>query len=217
MPDTRYHQRADGIPSRPSARDAVNVSRRLSQAISEGDGISLLVPVDDVEAARKAEGEGADGIVVSRELSDLREATALPVLCRLAALSTAVEVGADACLLRVEATGNGKSLADLYSEALSLGIEPVVAVRDDEELEFALDQVDPEIVLLSATVEEDDVDPVERVLALLPDVPAGKLAIAEVPVRTRDDVDVLETAGIDAVIVRSGDVAELVGGLPPEV
>jgi indole-3-glycerol phosphate synthase len=195
----------------------VNAVRRLSQAISEGDGISLLVPVDDAETARKAEAEGAEGLVVGRELAGLREASGLPVLCQIEGPAAAVEVGADACLLRVETAGDGTSLADLHAQAEELGIEPVIGVRNDEELEFALEQVDPEIVLLSAVAEEDDGDPLERVLDLLPDVPAGKLAIADVVVHTREDVVALETAGVDAVIVRPGDVARLVGGAPPEV
>jgi indole-3-glycerol phosphate synthase len=57
----------------------------------------------------------------------------------------------------------------------------------------------------------------ERVLDLLPDVPAGKLAIAELPVRTREEVEELERAGVDAVLVGSGNVAQLVGDAPPEV
>jgi indole-3-glycerol phosphate synthase len=196
----------------------MNLSRRLSQAISEGDGISLLVPVEDVESASAAERDGAEGIVVARRIEGLREATVLPVLCRLEGAAAAAQVGADACLLRVENAGDGMGLLDLHSEAQALGIEPVVGVRDDEELELALEQIDPEILLLSALPRaDDDPDPLEPVLDLLPDVPAGKLAIAEVPVRTREDVVALERAGVDAVIVTPGDVAHLVGGPPPEV
>ena len=54
-------------------------------------------------------------------------------------------------------------------------------------------------------------------LDLLPDVPAGKLAIADLPATTRADVDELERAGVDAVIVPAGNIAELVGEIPPEV
>ena len=35
-------------------------------------------------------------------------------------------------------------------------------------------------------------------LDLLPDVPAGKLAIADVPAATREDIAELERAGVDA-------------------
>ena len=59
--------------------------------------------------------------------------------------------------------------------------------------------------------------PLERVLELLPDVPAGKLAIADIGAGTRDEVEELERAGVDGVIVVAGNVAHLVGAAPPEV
>ena len=54
-------------------------------------------------------------------------------------------------------------------------------------------------------------------LDLLPDVPAGKLAIAELSGSSRDDVGALERAGFDGVIVDGRSVADLVGDVPPEV
>jgi indole-3-glycerol phosphate synthase len=191
----------------------VNYNRRLSQAISEGDGISLLVPVDGVEDARAAEDNGAEGIVVTRHLDGLREATTLPVL--YFGRDASDGAGADACLLWVERAHNEEGLRDLHTEAEQLGLEPVIGVRDDEELELALEELDPEIVLLAPG--EDDDDPLEQVLDLLPDVPAGKLAIAEVQIRSRDDVIALERAGVDAVIVEPADVPRLVGEAAPEV
>jgi indole-3-glycerol phosphate synthase len=67
-------------------------------------------------------------------------------------------------------------------------------VRDEEELERALDELDPELLVLAGTL--------EAVLDLLEDVPAGKLAIAEVPAPSEEEIDELERAGMDAVIVR---------------
>ena len=87
-------------------------------------------------------------------------------------------------------------------------------MRDEEELELALERLDPEIFLLNAHDIDEDVDPLDAVLELLPDVPAGKLAIAQVEVATRDEVLALERAGVDAVLVRSQHVAELVGDQP---
>ena len=202
---------ADGISRCPPGTHPVNHSRRLSQAISEGDGISLLVPVHAVDDARAAEDSGAEGIVVTRRVDGLREATNLPVLYLG---EDAADAGADACLLWVENAGNEDGLRDLHTEAEQLGLEPVIGVRDDEELELALEEVDPEIVLLSP---DDDEDPLEQVLDLLPDVPAGTLAIAEVQIRSRDDVIALERAGVDAVIVGQADVSRLVGEAAPEV
>ena len=60
----------------------VTGSRRLSQALAEGDGISVLVHVADADAASAAEGQGAEGLVVDRPGGGLREATALPLLFR---------------------------------------------------------------------------------------------------------------------------------------
>jgi indole-3-glycerol phosphate synthase len=96
-------------------------------------------------------------------------------------------------------------------------LESVVDVRDEEELELALDRLDPEIFLLTAGEVDDDVDPLDAVLELLPDVPAGKLAIAQVDVENRDEVLALERAGIDAVLVSAGDVRGLVGHQPVDV
>ena len=92
----------------------------------------------------------------------------------------------------------------------------VVRVRDDDELERVLEQVDPEILLLTAELAEDEQESLDRLLELLPDVPAGKLAIAELADASRSDVEELERAGVDAVLV-TGDVAALVGDAVPDV
>ena len=52
-------------------------------------------------------------------------------------------------------------------------------------------------------------------LELLTDVPAGKLAIADLAGVVRAEVDELERAGVDAVVVAAGNVTELVGAAPP--
>jgi indole-3-glycerol phosphate synthase len=71
-------------------------------------------------------------------------------------------------------------------------------------------------VLLTADTAEEEQSPLDRVLELLPDVPAGKLAIAELVDASREDVEELERAGIDAVLV-AGDVETLVGDGVPDV
>ena len=194
-------------------------SRRFSQAISEGDGISVIVPVADADAAGAAEQQGAEAVVLTRPVESVRGATRLPILWRGGGGSTDAErAGADACVLVVEGAADEDGLLErLHDEALALGLDVVVDVRDEEELELALDRIDPEIVLLSSRDADEDQEALDRVLELLPDVPAGKLAIADVVVGGREDVVALERAGVDAVIVGAGDVAALVGGAPPEV
>ena len=195
-------------------------TRRFSEAISEGDGISLIVEVADPESARAAEDQGAEGILVRGLLEGLREATTLPILWASdGPPSAARDAGADACLIRfVGRPGEEDALEARYAEVQELGLDCVVGVTDEEELEVALERFDPEIVLLAGRRDRDaEDDPLEQALDLLPDVPAGKLAVADVAASDREAVVALERAGMDAVIVGAGNVAELVGGAPPAV
>jgi indole-3-glycerol phosphate synthase len=196
----------------------VTGARRLSQAISEGDGISIIALVGDADSARSAEDQGAEALALRAPAPGVREATSLPILFREDALpEVARDAGADACLIVVEQHDEEEHLEDLHAHALELGLEIVVDVHDEDSLAVSLDRIDPEIFLLSPREAEDDETHLERVLDLLPDVPAGKLAIADLNVTTRDEVLALERAGIDAVLVGSSNVAHLVGGAPPEV
>jgi len=193
--------------------------RRLSQAISEGDGISLIAPAPDAQAAVSAEQAGAEGVVVDRDLPGVREATGLPILWRVAsAPSEAVNRGADALLITADALSlDDEWLAHRWHEAQELGLECVIEVRNPEELELALERLDPEIFLLAPPQPGDGDDPLENVLDLLPDIPAGKLAIADVAITTPDEIAGLERAGVDAVIVAAQSLAGLVRAAPPEV
>jgi indole-3-glycerol phosphate synthase len=190
---------------------------RFSQAISEGDGISLIVDVADADAARVAAAEGAEAVTVTSAIHDLREVIELPILWRAeGGPSAAAVAGADAWIISVSAAGDDDEwLARQHAEAVELGLDAVVEVRSEEELELALERLDPEILLFSVG-EDDQADALRRALELLPDVPAGKLAIAEVPVSSREQVDELERAGVDAVIVGARNVAGLVTD-PPQV
>ena len=192
--------------------------RRFSQAISEGDGISVIVDVADPDAARAAAAQGAEAIAVRGAVGDLRAVTDLPILWRAGGSpSEAALAGADAWLIAVEDAGEDRDwLARQHAEVVELGLDCVVKVRNEDELELALECLDPEILLLAAG-DGDEEGALDGALELLPDIPAGKLAVADVPVWSRDQVDELERAGVDAVIVGARNVAELVGDAPPQV
>lgn len=195
---------------------ATRGTRRFSQALSEGDGISLIAEVSDVDGARSAESAGAEGLLVRRDVAGLGEATELPILWGGPGLpGDAAQSGADACLLSVDGDEDEGRLERLHAEALELGLDCVVEVRDEDELQLALDLVDPEIFLLSGR-RTDDGGPLEHVLGLLADVPAGKLAVAEALVTSRDEVDELERAGVDGVVLPAGAVAALAGAAAGE-
>ncbi len=183
----------------------VRGTRRFSQAISEGDAISLLAEVADAAEARRADADGAGGIVVRGRLD--RDATELPLLWRAPGEAHEAQTAeADAYLVVVADVRDDQGRLELlHHNALELGLDCVMEARSEEDLEQALEQVDPEIFLLSANGDLD------RVLELLPDVPAGKLAIADAAGASAEDVAELERAGFDAVIVAAGDLAGLAG------
>src|SRR5918995_992680 len=145
-------------------------ARRFSQAISEGDGISLLADVTEADSARDAESSGAEGIVVRGEVSGVLDATALPIL----AYGDPGDV-ADARVILVEGLEdeNGE-LERTYAAAIEAGLDCVVAVLDEDQLQ---------------------------------------LAIAELEVTHREEVEELERAGVDAVIVPAAAVDLLLGEL----
>jgi len=191
---------------------------RFSHAIAEGDGISVIAAVDDPDAARAAEAQRAEALVVRTDPSAVRQATSLPILWRSAGSLEQASAAADAVMLVFDALEDDDGrLEELHDRALELGLDCAVEVRNEEELEQALDRIDPEIFLLSPLEAESDETPLEVVLDLLAAVPAGKLAIADLPLTTLDEVAELERAGVDAVIVQEGDIALLAGGPPPEV
>jgi len=192
-------------------------SRRFSHAIAEGDGISVVAAVEEPDAARAAETQRAEALVVNSDPARLREATGLPILWRAnAAVQRAAEV-ADAVTVTLPDEDEDHEPAERrHEEALALGLDCAVEVSSEEELERALELLDPEIFLLAPPPDGEE-GRLELVLELLAAVPAGKLAIADLTVTTEDEVHELERAGVDAVIVHAADVSPLAGEAPPEV
>lgn len=187
--------------------------RRLSHAIAEGDGISVIALVDGAEAARAAEEAGAECVLVAAPheagLSAIRAATELPILV-VFDRDRPVPEEADACI--VDVRDDDHEWLEAVRADLAGRAELAPRISTEEHLEFVLEELDPEVLVLGA----DGDEPLAEALELLPDVPAGKLAIADVGARTRDEVVELERAGVDGVIVSAGNIADLVGTAPPE-
>jgi NAD(P)H-dependent flavin oxidoreductase YrpB (nitropropane dioxygenase family) len=195
----------------------MNARRHFSQAISEGDGISLVARVSSAGDAARVEEQGAEAILVTAAsdgaFEQIRAATSLPILLAWPGELTEPPADADAYLFDVGE--DVESVAELYGE-LADAFELVLRIHDEEHLEAALEELDPEIFVLAAP-DANGEEALEHVLDLLPDVPAGKLAIADLPMSARDDVGALERAGFDGVIVEPRNVADLVGDPPPDV
>ena len=176
---------------------------RFRQAISEGDGISVIpMLVGDVEElAALAEASGAEAVAVAQaDVGRACASTALPVLARSADLEAAAQAGADACVLLSDG-----DLPVRHERAHELGLDCVVDVRDEDALQQVLEHVDPDIVLLSEHELDEGEEDFERTLDLLADVPAGKLVITDARVNAREQVVALERAGVDAILV-SGEL-----------
>src|SRR4051812_16833456 len=74
--DERHPGSASNLPPTVTAR------RSFSHAIAEGDGISVIVPVDDPDGARSAETQRAEALLVRRDPRTIRDACRLPILWR---------------------------------------------------------------------------------------------------------------------------------------
>ena len=175
-------------------------TRRFSQAIAEGEGISVVARVASAEEAESAAAAGADAVLIANDIADLRDTIELPVLSR-------ARGDADAQVVR--ASYDEDTFETEYRSVVDGGLECVVEVNDEDDLERVLEQVDPEIFLLSCR--DDDDEKLDTVLELLPNIPAGKLVVADVGSASGTDVAGLERVGVDAVIVAARDVAAVVG------
>ena len=184
---------------------------RFSQAISEGDGISVIPALHgDVAAlAAASESAGAEAIAVATaaDAATARGASALPVVVRgpLAVregLEGIQASGADAFVLEYENADGDGVLEALVEDAQQADIDCLLDVGDEEELERALERVDPDIVFITQQRGASEEEALERTLDLLPDVPAWKLVVAESGHVSREQVLALERAGVDALVVR---------------
>jgi hypothetical protein len=180
---------------------------KLSQAIAEGDGISFIVEVSDAPSARAAESQGADGLAAITGVNAVRVTSQLPLL-HLGRMFDARGADADAVVIKPDLA--------MWDEAHAYGLECVVRVSESSELEHALRYFDPEVFLLSVDADSEE-DPLPALLELLHDVPAGKLAIAELHDATPEDVSELERSGVDAVLVPHGGLEVLIQAGPPDV
>jgi indole-3-glycerol phosphate synthase len=151
-------------------------------------------------------------------LEDLRAARAacdLPILRKdfivdPYQLYEAAVHGADAVLLIVRALDD-RQLRAMYDEARGLDLDCLVEVHDVEELQRAL-ELDAEVIgINNRNLDTGTVD-VSTTYELMPDVPAGKTAVAESGISSRAELEELERVGVDAVLIGGA----LMGAADPE-
>ena len=129
--------------------------RRLSQAISEGDGISVIVAVEEPGAARDAEQAGAEAVLVqnarSERLASIRDATELPILVFFSGEEAEQLRGADACI--VDVRDDDRDWLESVRLELADRFELAPRICKDEHLEFVLEEFDPEVLVLGSAGE----------------------------------------------------------------
>ena len=160
---------------------------------------------DVLDEASKA---GIAGIAVDTDeaLRGTAPATALPVLHRGLLvdpyqLYEARLDGAHGVVLIAEALDDDDGLFhDMQSVAWDMGLDVVVQVASEEEVEKVLDLLDPDSFLIRNADGHGHPD-FEHTFSLLEEVPAGKTVISQGGIRTRDHVIALEGSGVDAAMV----------------
>ena len=197
-------------PSAGEIRSDVDPSS-LAAAYRDGGARAISVLTEPAHF-----GGSSEDLVLAKESSGLPVLRKDFILHHFQILESRAD-GADAVLLIVAAIGDRVLLRDLSHAAAELGMAALIEVHRPEELEDAL-SLDPKLV----GVNQRDLTTfaVDRDLAarLRPEIPAGVAVIAESGVANRGDVQKLEDAGIDGVLVgealmRAEDSARAVSDL----
>jgi indole-3-glycerol phosphate synthase len=175
-------------------------------AIREDAGCSEIV------RAYERGGAAAVSVVTEEDhfggsLADLREArdaTDLPLLRKDFTIDPyqlyeAKAIGADAVLLVVGSIP-ARELGMLHGLARDLDLDPLVEVSGPEELEIAL-EIDADVIGMNNRDLVDFSVDTRRTFDMLADVPAGKIVVSESGITHRDQIEELEQAGVDAVLI----------------
>lgn len=109
--------------------------------------------------------------------------------------------GASAVLLIVRALPSER-LAELHADAAALGLETLVEAHNEDELEVALAAGYPVVGVNNRNLETLEIDHAVGG-RLVPQIPAGVVAVYESGVESVADVERAASAGADAVLVGS--------------
>jgi indole-3-glycerol phosphate synthase len=227
------------------AAEAMPPARGFGAALAAAEGLgvisevkrrspskgALFADLDPAELAAQYEAGGATCLSVltderwfggsAADLAAARDAVGVPVLRKDFTVSPhdvcdARTMGAD-CLLLIAAALADTELADLHELATSVGLDVLVEVHDEPEVERALAAGATIIGVNQRDLVTFEVD-TERAVRVAPAIPAGVARVAESGIRGPDDAARLAAAGYDAVLVgeslvTSGDPTEAVRAL----
>jgi indole-3-glycerol phosphate synthase len=197
-----------GALERPGLSVIAEHKRRSPSAGAIREDLAL----EDVVAAYERGGAAALSVLTEGQsfggsLDDLRAsraAASLPILRKDFVVDPYQVVesaarGADAILLIVAALTE-QQLRDLHEQAHSLGLDALVEVHDQQELERAVAIGARLIGINNRDLSTLDVD-TRRTFELLGQLPAGTTVVAESGFSRAQELDELELAGVDGVLI----------------
>lgn len=188
------------------------ISEVKRRSPSKGD---LFPDLDPAALARAYESAGASCLSVltdgesfggsAEDLAAARGAVALPVLRKDFTVSAndvcdTRSMGAD-CVLLIVAALEDAELRDFSALAAEIGLDALVEVHDEAELERAQEHTTGELIgvnqrdLVTFEVDRD------RAVRVAAEMPSDTVRVAESGVRGRDDAEALAEAGYHAVLV----------------
>jgi indole-3-glycerol phosphate synthase len=206
MPPTRGYRAA--LAGNTKLGVIAEIKRRSP---SKGD---LNIGLDPAEWARVYEAGGASCLSVLTDvdgfggsvadLQEARAACALPVLRKDFTVSEldvldARLMGAD-CVLLIAAALDTDELAGFHALATDIGLDVLVEIHDEAELEHALGANATLVGVNQRDLATFQVDH-ERAVRMGGLIPDSAVKVAESGVRGGDDARMLEDAGYDAVLV----------------
>ena len=192
--------------------EGISLIAEMKRASPSRGPIRPGASVSDVVSAYQRAGASAVSVLTEPNwfggsLDDLVEARAacdLPLLRKDFVvdeyqLLEARVAGADAVLLIVAALERGR-MEELMAAASDLGLDALVEVHDEKEVEVAVEAGAELIGINNRDLHSLEVD-LETTFELLADVPAGTVVVAESGITENEDVERLERAGVDAILV----------------
>ncbi len=187
------------------------ISEIKRRSPSKGD---LFGDLDPATLARQYARGGAsclsvltDGEFFGGSTADLRaarSACALPVLRKDFTVSAhdvadARLMGAD-CVLLIAAALDRAELVDLHALATEIGLDVLVEIHDEHELEAALAAAATLIGVNQRDLTTFQIDH-DRAARMATAIPAGVVKVAESGIRNSEDARRLAAAGYDAILV----------------
>jgi indole-3-glycerol phosphate synthase len=195
-------------------RQHVAVIAEIKRSSPSKGSINPGLTIEDQVIAYERGGAAAISILTeptrfsgsNDDLTAARSSTSLPLLKKdfhvdPLQLVEAKALGASAALVIVRAVDPAR-LRELMDVGRSLGLELLVEVRDENELQLALATGAEVIGINNRDLETLEIDPTTAP-RLLPLIPASVIAIAESGMKSVDDVKAVATAGGDAVLIGS--------------